>query len=287
MEERLKLWNQLSGFETDATVRLRAVLEPLEPALAILHDLGNWLTEMPGEWDRGDHHILVAGGLIKRALDDLRAAWSLLNLGYTAAAGAAAADLWEHAMLASWVAVQPEAALRFQEDTFADKRFGAWKLAEAVARLIPAGTLPAMPPKEEIEHSARQMYSGYQMLCQLKHPTYRALRHTSSSTVSGDGELGLMAFPNTRDDDAELKKLVIVIAHGVLDSALLYFAVALKIDETSAVWDEWLSARDESYCVIQAHFTPAEVRLPFTIGDSATARRLRDFRSVSDQGANG
>lgn len=277
IEERLQLWQALDGIEEEARAAIEPALTPLEPALAILHDAANGLTELPGEWE-DEQHILVAGGCLKRALDDLRAMWLLLRSGYTSAAAAAAADLWEHSMLAACCARDPGLASQFLKDVPGDPMLGPLALCEALAMITHSPPHGETATADQIEGTKLEFYAAYKWLCQLKHPSARAtIHHSAGTTVGGDGVLGLMAHPDSRDGDVPVKQMILASAYGVLDRAITHFGVALNIDPTTPEAGEWLAECGRGWDILKEHMDPRSFKLPFSIFDTKQGRRLREL----------
>ncbi|MCC7365288.1 MAG: hypothetical protein IT303_13055 [Dehalococcoidia bacterium] len=277
IEERLQLWSELDCLEEDALTRLTPELAPLEPAIAILHDAANGLTELPGEW-QDEEHILVAGGCLKRALDDLRAMWLLLRRGYTSAGAAAAADLWEHSMLAACCARDPNLASQFLMDVPGDPTLSALALCEALAKITHSPPHAESASADEIEGTKLQFYAGYKWLCQLKHPSARAtIHHSAGTTIGEDGVLGLMAHPDSRESDLPVKQMVLASAYGALDRAITHFGVALNIDPTTPEAEEWLAECGRGWDILKEHVDPRTFKLPFSIFDTKQGRRLREL----------
>lgn len=276
MEERLRLWSELAGQEEEAMAQLGSVLAPLEPSLAIFHDAANWLTDLYAD-EEYEHHLLVAAGALKRALDDLRAIWLLLNRGYTSAAGAVAADLWEHATFALCASRDPVMAAQFEKNAPADRSFDAKKLAEAFSRWQHQGEEPPASPERE-ELTMLELYIPYRWLCQIKHPTYRAVQHTSSASVV-DGVLGLTAGPDVREDDIATKKAVLVVVRLVFVDCLIHFGTGLQLDAERPEVAGWMEELERAKAIFEANVPLDSLKLPFGIFDFKETTRFKALRA--------
>lgn len=274
IEERLQLWSELDALEQEALAQLTPQLAPLEPAVAILHDAANWLTDLYSD-EKYEDHLLVSAGALKRALDDLRAVWLLLNRGYTAAGGAVAADLWEHATFALCASRDPDTAIQFQKSLPADRSFDAKKLAESFAHWHHAGEDPPAST-ERVELTMLELYIPYRWLCQIKHPTFRAVSFTSSASVV-EGVLGLTAGPDVRDTDLAVKKAILVVARLVLVDCLIHLGTGLQLDAERPEVTKWLEELDRAKAIFEEHAPLALLKLPFGIPDFKDAARFKEL----------
>ena len=277
MEERLRLWSELGDHEDAAWKTNGEWLAVIESAIAVLHDSPNALTTLPG-YAAGQERTNVAGMCLKRALDELRAMWLLLNAGYTASTGAACADLWEHAMLASCCSLSEDVARQFLNLGPDDPKFGPSKLSALLAKLIAEGLGDARPTSTEtVQYWDAASYSAYKWLCQLKHPTLRALQHTTLTTVSNEGVLGLSARPDASEADRSVKALILITAFGVIQKAVILFGSAVVGDQNSEKLRAWQTRLAEAQQAVEAQLPPDSLNPPWSIGDTRAGRRLREL----------
>ena len=97
------LWDALAAAEEGAVSALSVSLEPLEPAIRACFEAGVEVPTLPVV-DQGPDRLRYAAIFLKRTLTDLRATWLLVRRGYTAAAAATAAALWENSLAAACLA---------------------------------------------------------------------------------------------------------------------------------------------------------------------------------------
>lgn len=278
-----EIWPALTQLEGEAARVNGRWLDPAEDAVGLLHDLANGLTCLPGKWDLTED-VLVAGACIKRACDDLRTVWLLLRIGYTAQAAAVCADLWEHCMLAGCCCLSSDVAEQFQKDDPDDRSLGASQLAKLHAKLIAEGLPEAhRPSQEDVEAWEAGDYATYKWLCQLKHPSLRAIVHTSGTTVAAT-TLGLSAHPDSRDDDRPVKTQILYAAVAAIIEALMLFGVVAVGEHPSAEVDQWKADIERVKEQLRTHLLIEEGDLPFGIFDTKAGRRLRaaiEARSTS------
>lgn len=267
--EKRARWDALTEQESQAAAVIGPELAPLEPAVAMLHDLGARLIELPGEWP-DDEHLLFAAGALKRALDDLRAAWLLLNQGYTAAAAAVIADLWEHGMAAACSARDPKIARAYLES---DANRPGPSASNLSRRLVEIELADEDASEEELRTAADTYYGTYKWLCQWKHTTPRALFHTTMTTVTGRGELDPRAAPDSRVVDLDMKKALLWSALLPLQRAMVHLGVGNNVD--NAATEKWCADLDEVRATLEREAPRDDLKLQFTIGDWTRSKVLR------------
>lgn len=234
----LELWKELDRVELESREQEGPLLNRLEPALAVLHDAPNALVALARREPKRPH-LIVAGEALQRALDDLRALWLLLQSGYTVAASAVAADLWEHAMLATCVAGEKTFAEEFTKPD-AIERPEPGDLAARAVQLL-AG------PGDDAERMMLEFSVGYEWLRQLKHVNYPAVAR--GLKPENEGALRLGALPQTGGDFDDTRMLLAVVFIA-LRRALTQLAAALEID-TAAEGKEWLLRLDGAWRLVQ------------------------------------
>ncbi len=277
MEESLRLWANLREREAETHEANTKWLAHVEPAIAVLHDLPNALATLPG-FNSESERVKVAGACLQRALDDLRAMWILLNIGYTPAAAAACADLWEHAMLASCAALSDEVALQFSKDEPDDRSLSPAKLSQRLQELFATAAPEEDPPSPDTRaRFDESRYVVYKWLCQVKHPTARALRHTVGAALNDAGLLGLTASPDATDADKSVKSLLLTVAFALIQQATGLFRVAAVGDNRSRQLERWQLDLKEARDHIQRVIRSESLVLPWSVGDTKAGKRARSF----------
>ncbi len=282
MEERLRLWADLDAQEDQAWTANSEWLAPIEPAIELLHDLPNALTALPG-FQPGATHTNTAGMCLKRCLDDLRAMWLLLNAGYTSAAAAVCADLWEHGVLASCCALSDEVATQFLNLGADDFSLGPSKLSSRLANLLRDALAESHPVSAiEAERWDASSYAAYKWLCQIKHPTLRALQHTTRSSVADGGVLHFAARPDSSTNDRSVKMLLLCVAFSVISESAILLGVAAVGNQPSPAVDDWQKQLEAADRLLKAHL-PKDLKLPWSIGDTKVGKRSRELRAAMEQ----
>jgi hypothetical protein len=231
-------WNELDGLEREVREQLAPLLDRLEGAIAVLHDAPNTLAALARREPKRPH-LIVAGEALQRAMDDLRALWLLLQSGYTVPASAVAADLWEHAMLATCVAGEKTFAEEFTKPDPIERPEPGDLAARAVQLLA--------VPGDDAERMMLEFSVGYEWLRQLKHVTYPAIAR--GLVPESEGALRLGAHPRTGGDFDDTRMLLAVVFIA-LRRALTQLAAALDID-MAAEGREWQAHLDEAWRIVQ------------------------------------
>src|ERR1700688_3396925 len=114
--------------------------------------------------------LRIAALFLKRALNDLRATWLLIERGYTSQAASVAASLWEHALTARSVAGNEPRAEQCCADRDGDLPWTPTALASMYAESV---------AKEGEQRTTQELlvYSFYHWLCRVKHPTMQSVTH--------------------------------------------------------------------------------------------------------------
>lgn len=233
-----ELWNELDRLEQELREREGPLLGRLAPAVAVLHDAPAALVALSASAP-DQPHLIVAGEALKRALEDLRALWILLESGHSVAAWAVGADLWEHAMLATCAAGDAEFAAQFTKTEPIERPEPGDLALEAVKLLAVAGDDP--------ERMMQEFSVGYEWLRQLKHKDYPAL--SRSGVTNADGALPLGATPEPVSDFDDIRMLL-AVAFIALRRALAQLASALGID-LAAEGSEWTARLDGAWRIVQ------------------------------------
>lgn len=231
-------WNELDRLEREAREQLEPLLDRLEGAVAVLHDAPDALVALARREPKRPH-LIVAGEALQRALDDLRALWLLLQSGYAVPASAVAADLWEHAMLATCVAGEKTFAEEFTKPEAMERPEPGDLAARAVQLLV--------APGDDAERMMLEFSVGYEWLRQLKHLTYPAIARRTAP--ESEGSLRLTALPRTGGDFDDTRMLLAVVFIA-LRRALTQMAAALDID-MAAEGREWQAGLDQAWRIVQ------------------------------------
>lgn len=225
------LWDALSALELASTPKIAKMLKPFAQPVTDCYECG---VEVPTLSCKHENtkDMRVAGLFLKRLLNDLRAVWNLLLLGYTSQAGSVAAAAFENALIISCVAGN----IRRTEEFLNCKAGGLpWSVAELCK-------IYTRQLKEESKKSGRTsahledetyweaLYSLYMWLCKLKHPTIPSALHDAFSVSLTGADYIIMAAPDTRIEDLPSKAFILSVTILRVKEAIENLALIRKLD---------------------------------------------------------
>lgn len=183
----------------------------------------------------GTQSLVAAGPFLKRALNDLRAVWLLIERGYSTQAASVAASLYENALTAAAIAGDEKLALEAKNTKYAEIPWNPKQLAQLNAKRE-----MAIQAKEGRKTSAKEYedawtisYFNYKWLCQIKHPTWQAVYHDVQGSLVHNSEYAIRPGPNNVTDDAQLKARILGVSVSQVFGAARSFFLALDGDESS------------------------------------------------------
>jgi hypothetical protein len=217
---------------------------------------------------------------LKRTLTDLRAVWTLLMDGYTSAAAAVAAALYEHALAVSAVAGHPDRSKEVIGSPLGDLPWSPTRLAQLLAEQESKVYAPGTEADLMYERTWRETYGGYKFLCKIKHPTMRHSVPALGNTDLGDGEFVVMAAPDNRPQDVPLKATVLMIATTRSFDAVNAFGLARRLRVESSQYKSFDAKMTRVGPALRLAFQSATASfpLPFHIGDEKVGREYREIR---------
>lgn len=207
-------WNGLDRFEHFGIQRLKPHLLEFEEAFAFAYEAALLAPTLRpvGSVDS----TKLSGLYLRRALNDLRTVWLMLERGYTAQASTAAGSLYESS-LACICLLNPVHARSFQDHlggpTGNDFPWGAMKMTQMAC----AQDFDVSQPNAAYENSWRALYARYVWLSQIRHSTFQSVIHEAKASTLDCGNYAIMAIPNCKDDDLPVK---LGIAVGALSDIL-------------------------------------------------------------------
>ncbi len=183
-----------------------------------------------------DVRLMAAAPFLKRTLDDLRAVWLLVQVGYSAQAASVAAALFENALTAAVIAESTTLAKQALNSKNLDIPWSAKDLCQLDAKR--EGRLAEQrgekPTAKEYEDSWSVSYLHYKWLCQIKHPTLQAAFHAAKASAVGPNEFAVRPGPNNLPEDVQLKVRVVAISLTKTLQAAKSFFLTVAGDEASA-----------------------------------------------------
>lgn len=234
------LWNALSVLELASTPKIAKMLNPFSQPVIDCYECGVEAPTLSGKYNKGPD-ICITALFLKRLLNDLRATWNLLLLGYTSQAGSVAAAAFENAFIIICVAGNDQSARKL----VSCKSGGSpWSVAELcrmyVSQLERKGELSE---KDLADLNGKAyweiLYAQYQWLCNLKHPTIPSTLHDAFSvSLTGDDYI-IMAAPDVRDEDLPNKAFILTTITLHTWEAIESFALARELDDEDSRVISW------------------------------------------------
>lgn len=225
------LWNALSALELNSSPKIAKMLKPFSQPVTDCYECGVEVSTLSCKREKGTD-ISVAGLFLKRLLNDLRATWDLLLLGYTSQAGSVAAAAFENSLIVSCVAGNIPRA----EKVFSHKSGGSpWPVADLCklyTRDLIEKRKKAGETSSDLEDETywKVLHSQYMWLCKVKHPTLPSALHDAFSvTIDGD-EYIIMAAPDTRIEDLPSKAFILSITILRVKEAIESFSLSRELN---------------------------------------------------------
>lgn len=226
-------WNQVSYLEHITSSRLDRSLRSWESCIATCYELGITVPTLPSQYINRDD-LKVAALMFKRTITDLRVVWKAVSSGYTSQAAAIAAGLFEHALLTSSLAGSDKRTARILADPQGPN---PWDVRCMCGFEIERWFQESNDSGDKVDlqspafkKSVDDLYSQYQYLCKIKHPTLEAASYLSGSTQMPNGYV-IMAAPDMREEDLSLKNYVLLISVNRCFGATSKFFKAMYCDE--------------------------------------------------------
>jgi hypothetical protein len=246
------VWELLGDVEHVVKGHVLATFAEWHAVIKACEEAGMLAPLVPSK-NRGAASLVAAGPFLKRALNDLRAVWLLIERGYSTQAASVAASLYENALTAAVLAGDDKLAEEAKKTKHAEIPWSPKQLAQLNARreLSIQEKSGSTPTGKAYEDAWTISYFHYKWLCQIKHPTWQAVYHDVQGTLISGTEYTIRPAPNDIADDAQLKARVIGVSVSQVFIAARSFFLALDGDETSS---EYVAFEDK------ANFVHSEIR---------------------------
>ncbi len=225
------LWLALSAVELADSPKIAKMLKPFHQPLTDCYECGVEVPTLSYKREK-ELDIIVTGLFLKRILNDFRATWNLLLLGYTSQAGSVAAAAFENALIIDCVAGNIPRAKKM----LANKSWGSpWSVTDLCKmytnQLKEANTKTGEASTDlEDESYWEVLYSQYRWLCKVKHPTIPSTLHDAFSVSLNSDEYIIMAAPDTRIEDLPSKAFILTVTASRVKEAIDSFALARELD---------------------------------------------------------
>lgn len=224
-------WNALSALEIASTPQIAKMLKPFSQPVADCYECGVEVPTLSCKREKG-MDIRVTGLFLKRLLNDLRATWDLLLLGYTSQAGSVAAAAFENAFITSCVAGNIRRAEKFLNCKSGGSPWSVVDLCKMYTRQLRGKSKKSGSTSVDLEDETywKVLYSLYRWLCKLKHPTIPSALHDAFSVSLTGAEYIIMAAPDTRMEDLPSKAFILTVTTLKVKEAIESFALARELD---------------------------------------------------------
>ena len=246
------LWNALSPLELASSSKIAEMLKPFVRPITECYECGVEVPTLPCKHEK-TKDVGVAALFLKRSLNDLRATWNLLLLGYTSQAGSVAAAAFENALTISCIAGSINRAEQFLKS----ESGLPWSVAD-LCRMQASQT-------KESENYWEVLYSQYKWLCKVKHPTIPSALHDAFSVSLTGSEYIVMGAPDTRTEDLPSKAFILSVTILRVTEAIRSFALARRLDFEKRNVVSWQNRLDSIAAYLDTAIDPLmEMPLPFT-----------------------
>lgn len=246
------LWNALSPLELVSSPKIAEMLKPFVRPITDCYECGVEVPTLPCKHET-TKDIGVAALFLKRSLNDLRATWNLLLLGYTSQAGSVAAAAFENALAISCIA----GSINIAEQFLKSESGLPWSVADLCR-------MQASQTKED-ENYWEVSYSQYKWLCKVKHPTIPSALHDAFSVSLTGSEYIVMGAPDTRTEDLPSKAFILSVTILRVTEAIRSFALARRLDFEKPNVVSWQNRLDSIAPNLDAAVDPLmKMPLPFT-----------------------
>lgn len=225
------LWNALSALEIASTPQIAKMLKPFSQPVTDCYECGVEVPTLSCKREKG-MDIRVTGLFLKRLLNDLRATWDLLLLGYTSQAGSVAAAAFENTLITSCVAGNIRRAEKFLNCKSGGSPWSVVDLCKMYTRQLREKSKKSGSTSADLEDETywKVLYSQYKWLCKLKHPTIPSALHDAFSVSLDGDEYIVMAAPDTRMEDLPSKAFILTVTTLKVKEAIESFALARELD---------------------------------------------------------
>lgn len=228
------IWPLLEDVESVVRVEVRKSLGEWEVVVRTCEEAGMLAPMVPSE-KHGRPSLVAAGPFLKRALNDLRGVWLLLERGYSTQAASVAASLYENALTAAVLAGDEKLTLEAKKTKYAEIPWTPKRLAQLNSRREMAIQEKSgrRTTGKEYEDAWTISYFNYKWLCQIKHPTWQTVYHDVQGSLVNAQEYAIRPGPNNVAYDHQLKVRILGVSISQVFIATQSFFLALEGDEST------------------------------------------------------
>lgn len=242
------LWTLLDDIERVTRDELGVALADWEAVVRSAIEAGCLAPLVPAK-NQSAKQLVAAAPFLKRALNDMRGIWLMLERGYSSQAASVAASLYENALTAAIIAGSEKLAKEASQTKYAEIPWTPKQLAQLNARRgleVQAKNGKKTTPKE-YEDAWTISYFNYKWLCQIKHPTWQSVQHDVRGTLTNPTEYAVRPGPNNVPEDMHLKACILGGSVAKLLEASKSFFLALEADENSIEYSRFEDKVNEAH----------------------------------------
>ncbi|WP_312422569.1 hypothetical protein [Anaerospora hongkongensis] len=275
------LWQETFKIETASVALLLDTLKPFEKPLQNCYECGVELLTLPCVQPHIED-LQLAAPYLKRTLNDLRAIWHLLLMGYTSQAGSVAAATFEYALLASCLPGHPERTIKLKRSKSGDSPWTTKELCifHAMHRKEESQILGTKMSKTDFELIWTETYGAYKWLCKIKHPTLSSTLHDLGATSLKQKEYVVMASPDIRKEDTPVKFTILSIIISRIHDTIRKFALRMHLDRDKERVLNWTNTFNMIIPECVSTYKSIE-SLPFTVSDSNLKKRYYELKHTN------
>lgn len=279
-KDAVGLWKSSFAMEASASLKLAEMLNPFQKPVEICYECGVEVPTLKCKRNNKEKDLRVSSLFLKRTLNDLRAIWHSLLLGYTSQAGTIAAAAFENALIASCVAGNIDRADKLLTCESVDSPWSVVELCKMKAKQMQkeAEIVEETFAEKDFDLAWMGIYGAYKWLCRIKHPTLPSALHDAFSASVESKEFVVMAAPDIREEDLPNKFTILAITVSRIHDAIRNFAFAIEADHDDPrviFWRERLNTIIPSS--VEA-YESAKFLLPFDIKHSRLAKEYANLK---------
>ena len=224
-------WNILSALELAGSQEIFKMLKPFSEPITDCYECGMEVPTLSCKREK-TKDIGIAALFLKRVLNDLRATWNLLLLGYTSQAGSVAAAAFENALIVACIAGNIEKAEKMWNHESGGSPWSITKLCKMYSDRLKERDKEhgKASSNQEYDILSEALYTQYMWLCKVKHPTLPSALHDAFSVSLIENEYMVMAAPDTRLEDLPNKAFILSVTILRVQEAIESFAIARELD---------------------------------------------------------
>jgi hypothetical protein len=260
------LWNALSPLELAESPKIAKMLKPFLQPITDCYECGVEVPTLSCKREKAKD-IAIAALFLKRLLNDLRATWNLLLLGYTSQAGSIGAAAFENALIISCLAGNVHRAEKMCNHKSGGSPWSVADLCKMYAhqskeRDKRSGKILS---DQEYDTQGEALYAQYQWLCKVKHPTLPSALHDALSVSLQADEYIIMAAPDARTEDLPNKAFILSVTILRVLEAIDSFALVRELDYKDSNVISWKERFDSIVTNLDKAVDPiiTKMHLPF------------------------